>query len=287
MGRFATGVAAFALGVAAVAPARAHAQTLPVLHVRRFAIAADRTSVRAGEPFHLTMTAHVDEPVVELDNVTLPDLAGIDVSGDERRCTASARGSDCSETLTVAANVPGDRIVGPWTLDAVDGESATRYALLEQHDRRRTFSVRRRCRACGDLARRLALAAFVALAFLATARRRALDARSPARAARRTSTRTRAGRRRAVAGGAARVRCAISSKRSIANRPARGRSPCARLCANACVRARTKRSRICVARGAIADPGALAGLRAIERAAFCEDERVSVAAREAVSFLMR
>ncbi|MBD5655543.1 MAG: hypothetical protein IAI50_10265, partial [Candidatus Eremiobacteraeota bacterium] len=121
MGRFTSGVAALALAVAVWTPAPA--QSLATLHVRRFSIAADRTTVRAGEPFHVTMTARVDEPVTDLDNVTLPDLAEMDVSGDERRCTATPTGSDCSETLTVAATVPGDRTIGPWTMDVIDGKN--------------------------------------------------------------------------------------------------------------------------------------------------------------------
>jgi hypothetical protein len=99
------------------------AQSLSRLHVRNFALAADRATVREGEPFHLTISAHVDEAVLELDNVTLPDLSGFESLGDERRCTASSRGSDCVEILTLDATQAGRKVLGPVTLDAVDARN--------------------------------------------------------------------------------------------------------------------------------------------------------------------
>jgi len=84
---------------------------------------ADRTAVHVGEPFHLTISAHVDEEVLELDNVTLPDLYGFESLGDERRCTATPRGTDCVETLTLDATEAGDRTIGPTTMDAIDARN--------------------------------------------------------------------------------------------------------------------------------------------------------------------
>ncbi|GAC1522608.1 MAG: hypothetical protein NVS2B8_04020 [Vulcanimicrobiaceae bacterium] len=86
-------------------------------------MAADRTHLRVGETLRLTIAARVDERVLELDNVTLPDLAGFDTLGDERRCSASARGTDCTETLTLQPTVAGDRTLAAAVMDAVDGRN--------------------------------------------------------------------------------------------------------------------------------------------------------------------
>ena len=101
----------------------AQAQTLLFLHVRSFAMSIDKTTVRLGESFHVTVNAHVDEHVIELDNVTLPDLSGFEISGDERRCISSRHGTDCVEVLTLDATRAGTHTLGPTTLDAVDARN--------------------------------------------------------------------------------------------------------------------------------------------------------------------
>ena len=93
----------------------ARAQPLPTLHVRGFALALDRTSVNVGQAFHLSLKTHVDERLSALDNVVLPNLSGLEDLGDERRCSASKNGTDCVETLTLDAQDPGDRTIGPAT----------------------------------------------------------------------------------------------------------------------------------------------------------------------------
>lgn len=96
------------------------AQPLPALHVRTFVLGLDRTSVNVGEAFHLTLKTHVDEQLSALDNVVLPNLAGLEDLGDERRCSASKDGTDCVETLTLDSPDPGDRTIGPASLEAID-----------------------------------------------------------------------------------------------------------------------------------------------------------------------
>lgn len=86
-------------------------------------MATDRATVHVGESFHLTIAAHVDERLLELDNVTLPDLSGFDTLGDERRCIATQRGSDCTETLTLASTVAADRTIAATVMDAVDARN--------------------------------------------------------------------------------------------------------------------------------------------------------------------
>jgi len=92
-------------------------------------MSADRVTVAIGEAFHLTISAHVDESVPELDNLTLPDLSGFDSLGDERRCVSTAAGTDCVETVTLAATIAGQRTIAGATLDAIDGRNgkATRF----------------------------------------------------------------------------------------------------------------------------------------------------------------
>lgn len=119
-----TRAVAIGAAVASIAvPCTARAQSLASLHVRSFTMAIDRTNLRVGERLHLTISAHVDERVLELDNVTLPDLSGFDTIGDERRCAASTRGSDCTETLTLEPTVAGDRTIAATIMDAIDARN--------------------------------------------------------------------------------------------------------------------------------------------------------------------
>ena len=75
-------------------------------------MSVDRATVAIGDQFHLTISAHVDEKIAQLDNLTLPDLAGFDSLGDERRCFAAASGgSDCVETVTLSATIAGPRAI--------------------------------------------------------------------------------------------------------------------------------------------------------------------------------
>ncbi len=114
---------ALAFAGAAFFATAAQAQTLLTLHVRVFSMSLDKTTVRVGETFHLSITTHVDQPVLELDNVTLPDLSGFEIGGDERRCSSSGRGSECVEVLTLDATEPGMRTLGPAAMDAVDARN--------------------------------------------------------------------------------------------------------------------------------------------------------------------
>jgi hypothetical protein len=104
-----------------VAPAAA--QQLAHLHVRAFTMNVEPSTLRVGETLTLRITARVDENVLQLDNVTLPDLAGFESLGDERRCGASGQGSVCVETMTLTPTQPGERTIGPTTLEAIDARN--------------------------------------------------------------------------------------------------------------------------------------------------------------------
>ena len=103
--------------------APASAQALQRLHVRSMVAGVDPQRVRLGDMVRLRVRIHVDEHVARLDNVILPDLSGFDVLGDERRCVAVRRGTDCTETLSLAPSAAGVHTIGPVSLDAVDARN--------------------------------------------------------------------------------------------------------------------------------------------------------------------
>jgi hypothetical protein len=104
-----------------VAPASA--QTLARLHVRDFTMTAEPKSLRVGDTLRLKIVAHLAERVSQLDNVTLPDLSGFDSLGDERVCSSTPSGSECTEIMTLSPTLPGDRTIAPTTLDAIDARN--------------------------------------------------------------------------------------------------------------------------------------------------------------------
>jgi len=111
---------ALALGIA-LAPQAAAAQSLARLHVRSFEMVADRYDVKVGETIHLRITALVRERIAQLNNVTLPELSGFDLLGDERSCYPEADGGTrCVEAMSIAPQQPGDVTIAPATLDAID-----------------------------------------------------------------------------------------------------------------------------------------------------------------------
>jgi len=109
-----------ALFAAVLAPVATPAQLLQRLHVRSFAISADRSFARVSDTVHVSITLHTDEAIDSCDAVTLPDFFGFEVLGDERVRQSSPRGTDCTERITLQATTPGLHRIGPATLDAID-----------------------------------------------------------------------------------------------------------------------------------------------------------------------
>jgi len=103
--------------------AQASAQTLARLHVRSFVMTAEPKSLHVGDTLRLRIVTHVDENVGQLDNVTLPDLSGFDSLGDERACSSSGHGTECTEILALSPTETGDRTIAPTTLDAIDARN--------------------------------------------------------------------------------------------------------------------------------------------------------------------
>ncbi len=121
-------VLAFAL---AAAPGFALAQSLARLHVRSFEMTADRSDVRVGETVHLRITALLGGRIDRLNNVTLPDLSGFDLLGDERSCYPDTDGGTrCVEVMAISPQQTGDLTIAPATLDAIDARTgkASRFA---------------------------------------------------------------------------------------------------------------------------------------------------------------
>ena len=268
---------AFALALAfAVIVAPARAQSLARLHVAAFAMSIDRSSARVGEPLHLSIAARLGEPLTALDDVTLPDLAAFDELGDERRCTASTIGSTCVETIALAARRGGILTIAPAELDAIDARNGRASRFLTN-----AVTVRIEGGAAGDGVRDtiddlagvflrgtlvvvVVLGAALALVW-AIGRRRPGPAAAPALAP-----------IEAPVDADARYRNLV---RELEREPTRERARAVRDALRSRAGARDDETLgDLVSRGAI-PPGARASAFALERAAFCEDERVDDAIR--------
>ena len=103
--------------------AQAGAQSLQRLTVTQLTLAADTSTPAIEVPFHLIITARVRERISELDNLTLPILAELELRGDEHTMVASRNGSTYRETITVVAHHSGTITIAPVTLDAYDARN--------------------------------------------------------------------------------------------------------------------------------------------------------------------
>lgn len=103
--------------------ATAVAQTLPRLHVAALGMHADRRTVAAGEPFHVTIHVRVNGKRNALDELVLPSLSNAVELGRESRREVTARGTDFYQTLTVAASAPGEAYFSPAYIDTIDPAS--------------------------------------------------------------------------------------------------------------------------------------------------------------------
>ena len=107
----------------------AQAQTLPRLVVMSFTMRADTRTPHVGQPFHLEIAGRLKEQLSGVDFVVLPNLAGLEPLGDERRAIATSAGTNFSESLTVVANRAGPIHLGGAYFDAIDARDgkAKRY----------------------------------------------------------------------------------------------------------------------------------------------------------------
>ena len=109
-----------AAALLALVPATAFAQTLPRLHITALGLHSDRSVVRPGESFHVTVHVLILEKRERLDELVLPALTNAVDLGDERKRVAAVHGTDFYETLTVAASTVGTASFTPAYIDAID-----------------------------------------------------------------------------------------------------------------------------------------------------------------------
>lgn len=93
---------------------------LRVLDVEALGMHADRSQVRVGEMFHLVVHVRVRENLSALDELVVPDVATMQLLGDERRITHGAGGTEVVETLTLEPTAGGRYTFAPAYLDAID-----------------------------------------------------------------------------------------------------------------------------------------------------------------------
>lgn len=97
----------------------ANAQSLQRLHVQTLTLSADTATPELEVPFHLTIHSRVTEPV-QLRNIELPEFDGLESLGDQRSQSATPKGTEYDEVLTVVAHQSGTINVSPAYLDAID-----------------------------------------------------------------------------------------------------------------------------------------------------------------------
>jgi hypothetical protein len=271
----------------------ASAQGLPVLHVRSFVLAVDRPSVAVGDPFHLTLTTHVVEKIGALEGAVLPNLSGFEDLGDERRCAPAGKGTTCVETLTLDATDPGDKTIGPAIIEAIDPANGRPHDLesnlvtihvtgqaktTEEPPAPNPFAD-----VIGNMLRQLFVFVLVAVAVWALVWG---FARRPVR----PLVATPYVPPPVVPAPAVEADWATRIARLVAElerEPTRAHAVAVREALRQHVGAREKETLAdLVARDAAnGQPGTLAALAAVERAAFCEEERVPAAVVEALPYL--
>lgn len=117
-------VALAALPIALAATAAAGAQGLPRLTVTAFALSADTTEPRVGSRFHVIVTLHVVQEVAQVETISdtlqLPDLAALEILGDERGLSTGPQGSVYRESVVVEAQSSGRLTIDPARFEAID-----------------------------------------------------------------------------------------------------------------------------------------------------------------------
>jgi hypothetical protein len=101
-------------------PLCAGAQALQRLTVQSFTLSSDTATPHVDVPFHLIVTLRVRENIGSIGNIELPLLASLDLSGDEREISAAPGGSTYRETISVTAHTPGQLVIAPAVLQAID-----------------------------------------------------------------------------------------------------------------------------------------------------------------------
>ncbi|MDQ2908002.1 MAG: BatD family protein [Candidatus Eremiobacteraeota bacterium] len=284
MARFALVAVTGLVGILALQQA-AGAQNLRTLHVRDFAMSVDRAVVPVGEVFHLTIRARVAEPVGSLDEIALPNLAAFEELGDERRCATASAATECSETLTLEALTAGDVTIAPASLDAVDGRNGRPSRFITNTVALRIVGTRlgtalqasfgRAIRLTARIAILVALLAAATLAFawirLRSERKRPSVA-PPLPSAPNAPHEDFGVRLRELV-------------QALTREPTRARAVALRAALRENAGAREDETLADLRQRGALDGTSGAALAAVERASFCEDDKVADAAREALPYL--
>ncbi len=149
----------------------AWAQSFPQLHIVALAQRADRSTVEPGGTFHVTIHVKITQHRDRLDELILGSFTNCEIISNETVRTASPDGTDFVERLTLQALAPGEAVITPAYIDAIDpavgkamrfSSNAVRVHVSGPSPLTGALS------SAGDIARRLAIAvAIVASIFAA------------------------------------------------------------------------------------------------------------------------
>jgi hypothetical protein len=99
---------------------QASAQSLERVTVTSFSLESDDPTPRVDSRFHLVITLGIAQRIDDVENLQLPDLAALEVLGDERGLSSAPQGSLYREVLTVQAHGSGTITIAPATFDGID-----------------------------------------------------------------------------------------------------------------------------------------------------------------------
>lgn len=112
---------AFAIAtLVAAAGTLANAQTLPRLDVTSFTFTSDTRSPAQEQPFHLIIDVRISGRIDDLEGVVLPQLGTLEILGDEKHTTVRGGGTEYRESIAVVAHRTGTIAIPPAYLDAID-----------------------------------------------------------------------------------------------------------------------------------------------------------------------
>lgn len=104
----------------AASMASAPAQTLPRLNVTGFTFTSDTRSPVQEQPFHLIIDVRIAGRVDDLEGVVLPQLGTLEILGDEKHTTIRGSATEYRESIAVVAHRGGTIAIPPAYLDAID-----------------------------------------------------------------------------------------------------------------------------------------------------------------------
>jgi hypothetical protein len=111
------------LSILGLSGAFACAQTLQHLTIPLLSMSVDRTNLPLDAPLHLSIHAHVEQTITQLDNITLPSLPDFAQVSHETHYLPAAHGTDFTETLTLKPKRTGDFTIPQVYIDAINEQT--------------------------------------------------------------------------------------------------------------------------------------------------------------------